>query len=560
VSTVTLLDHTAGRRSSPLRQDSFARPLPLLMPDGEPLQSFLDAIPREFARRHHLLAVGGSPSTSADRSSPTGGAALFTSGATPAAAILNTLAKLGADLPIRRADAELLVRRIELAYTQHAERVAHASPASGDAASAADTRQSLALLGSDEGDVADVDRALADAEADLLTTSGKAPIVRLVDTLLFDAIGRGASDLHVQPMGDRLLVRYRLDGNLTTVRTLPPRFLLPIVSRIKVLGGMDIAERRLPQDGRATVAIGAGSAKRSIDLRISSLPTSSGERVVVRILDQSRSQHLQSFSSLGMPEDVERAFKLECLRSNGLILVTGPTGSGKSTTLYTTLRWIAERRRDASPDAGASLNIMTIEDPIEFALDSPGVEISQSQVNNRKGVTFATGLRHVLRQDPDVIMLGEIRDAETARLAIQASLTGHLVFSTLHTNDAAGAATRLADLGVERYLVASSLNAVLAQRLVRLAHQDCSAKGCPDCLHTGFRGRIGIYELLVADEHLRSLVADAAPALRLNHAAAERGMRTLRLEGQRLLERGLTTRSEVARVTTLDADAGDVEL
>jgi general secretion pathway protein E len=327
-------------------------------------------------------------------------------------------------------------------------------------------------------------------------------------------------------------VRYRVDGVLHDVRTLAPELAVAVVSRVKVMGRMDIAERRVPQDGRATVSIG----ERPIDLRISTVPTSHGERAVLRLLDHQ--QQLTEFGALGMPPRVAAPFLERARRANGIILVTGPTGSGKTTTLYATLTAIGSAR----------VNIMTIEDPVEYDLSAAGLRVSQSQVNSRKGVTFATGLRHILRQDPDVVMVGEIRDAETARTAIQASLTGHLVLSTLHTNDAPSALTRLIDLGVEPYLVSASLSAVLAQRLVRRVHGACGGRGCAECLETGLRGRMGVFELLAVSDAVRALVTQGADAQRLRDAARAEGMTTLVEEGARLVGEGATTREEVDRV------------
>ena len=408
----------------------------------------------------------------------------------------------------------------------------------------------------------DIERLLAEADRDLLSTEGKGPVVRLVDALLFEALALGASDVHIQPVADRTLVRYRLDGVLRTMRELPPKLAPAVVSRIKVMGRMDIAERRLPQDGRATVTVGApgrgGRAEaggggsgdradggRAVDLRVSTLPTSHGERAVLRLLDQRR--QLCEFDRLGMPASVAEPFMRCARRSSGIVLVTGPTGSGKTTTLYSTLRQVG------SP----GVNVMTIEDPIEYELSTVGVAISQAQVNPRKGVTFATGLRHILRQDPDIVMVGEIRDGETARIAIQSSLTGHLVFSTLHTNDAASALVRLVDLGVEPYLVGASLLAVLAQRLVRTVHGPCGGGGCAECAGTGYRGRTGIFELLVVSEGIRALVVRNAPLADIRAAARANGMRTLQEVGERLVREGVTTRLEVERVAH-DVDDGSV--
>jgi general secretion pathway protein E len=365
-----------------------------------------------------------------------------------------------------------------------------------------------------------------------------------------------------------------------------------VVSRIKVMGRLDVAERRAPQDGRATVSIGGSGSTgsgggpshakssaqsgRRIDLRISTLPSTFGERVVIRLLDVSRSPHLLSFAALGMPAEVERRYLAQVGRTSGIVLSTGPTGSGKTTTLYTTLAWIsAANTKEAHPRAGrgghgCELNMMTVEDPVEYDLSGMGLggggnvlSVSQTQVDTKKNLTFATGLRHILRQDPDVIMVGEIRDEETARIAVQASLTGHLVLSTLHTNDAAGAIARLLDLGVEPFLVASSLSAVLAQRLVRKLHSVCRGEGCEECLGTGFRGRTGVFELLVVDPVIRDMIGRRASAVDTKHAAqhgsspgtggngsAAAGYRmvTLRDEGLRLVRAGLTTAAEVTRV------------
>ncbi len=288
---------------------------------------------------------------------------------------------------------------------------------------------------------------------DLLETDGRAPIIQLVNQLLFDAVKSGASDIHIQPYEDRLMVRQRIDGVLLDSFEVPKRFQEEVLTRVKVLGSMNIAEKRLPQDGRATVQLG----DRVVDLRIASLPTSHNERIVIRFLD--KSARLYTLDELGMPPTTLATWQQLIRHDHGMILVTGPTGSGKSTTLYGALKEINSKEA----------NILTLEDPIEYQLDG----ISQTQINEKKGMTFASGMRSVLRQDPDIIMVGEIRDRDTAQMSIQASLTGHLVFSTLHTNDASSAVTRLLDLGVEPYLVSSSLIAALAQRLVR--------RLCPDC-------------------------------------------------------------------------------
>ncbi|MEM1167196.1 MAG: GspE/PulE family protein, partial [Planctomycetota bacterium] len=376
---------------------------------------------------------------------------------------------------------------------------------------------------------ADLDAIARADERDLLATTGRGPIVKLTNSILFAALQQRASDIHLQQIDDETVVRFRIDGVLYEQRRLPPKLHAPIVSRVKVMCGLDIAERRLPQDGRATVRVG----EREVDLRVSTLPTQRGERLVVRLLDKGMRESFD-LDVLGMPPDVREPFEKLCSRSHGMMLVTGPTGSGKTTTLYSALLILN------TPDR----NIMTIEDPIEYEL--PG--ISQSQINTRKGVTFATGLRHILRQDPDVIMVGEIRDAETARIAIQSALTGHLVFSTLHTNDAPSAVTRLSDLGVEPYLINASLSAVLAQRLVRTICEECRGDGCSSCHGTGLRGRRGLFELLHVDKEMTCLISEGASTERLKDAARSNGMRTLR-------ERGL----ELVLIHCERTDAGSVK-
>ncbi len=405
--------------------------------------------------------------------------------------------------------------------------------------------------------------ALASRE-DLLDTEGRAPIIRLVNHLLFDAVKAGASDVHIQPYEDRVVVRQRIDGVLFDSFEIPKGVQEEVLTRVKVLGKMNIAEKRLPQDGRATVQLG----DRTVDLRIASLPTSHNERIVIRLLD--KSARLYTLGELGMPPHYLDVFSQLITRDHGMILVTGPTGSGKSTTLYGALQEINSH----------DLNVLTLEDPIEYQLDG----ISQTQINEKKGMTFASGMRSVLRQDPDIIMVGEIRDDETAVMAIQASLTGHLVFSTLHTNDAASAVTRLLDLGIEPYLVSSSLVASLAQRLVRRLCEDCKQpdtahshdlpvlppslmseqglrladlcgvykpSGCQSCRGTGFRGRVGLFELLVINDACRELVQSRGNASQIRQAGLAAGMHLLATDGLLKVHQGITTLDEVLRVTTL---------
>ena len=391
---------------------------------------------------------------------------------------------------------------------------------------------------------------------DLLDSTGRAPVIKLVNLILFEAVKAGASDVHVQPYEERLVVRTRVDGVLADAFEVPKPLQDEVVSRIKVMGRMNIAEKRVPQDGRASVQVG----DRTIDLRLSTLPTSYGERAVIRLLD--KSVRLYGLEELGMEPAALARFRDLISAEHGIVLVTGPTGSGKTTTLYAALQQLNGKAR----------NILTLEDPIEYGLEG----ISQTQVSEKKGMTFASGLRSVLRQDPDVIMVGEIRDRETAVMAIQSALTGHLVFSTLHTNDASSAVARLLDLGIEPYLLASSLSGVLAQRLVRRVCPDCArpdvpptdalrrlgveagpassatiraGAGCAACRQTGYRGRFGIFELLVVDERVRHQIQERAVASQIKSAAVDGGMRTLRDDGLRHMLAGRTTVEEVARVT-----------
>ena len=506
---------------------------------------FLARIPHAFARQHLVLSMGLHDQREH----------LCVATSTQPAAIWNVAAILGREV-ILHADKytpESLAARIDAAYATTT--MEHARDSASDVPVVHLDQSSLG-----DGVVdpdADIRAALQASDGDLLNTSGKGPVIRLVDLILFQALQRNASDVHIQPVGDRALVRYRLDGVLHTVRELPPRLIAAVTSRVKIIARMDVAEQRAPQDGRATVTTGGGQGTqraRRVDLRISTLPTTYGERIVIRLLDTSKSPHLLSLSKLGMPSELEASYLAQVSRASGIVLVTGPTGSGKSTTLYTTLSWITQansRRHHASGGGargGCELNIMTIEDPVEYDLATAGLSISQTQLNAKKGVTFASGLRHILRQDPDVIMVGEIRDDETARIAVQASLTGHLVLSTLHTNDAPSAVARLLDLGVEPFLVSSSVAAVLAQRLVRTRHASCDGQGCDACFHTGFLGRTGVFEFFAMNDELRELVVQRAGARILKESARKRGMRTLLEAGLMLADSRITTRDEVARV------------
>jgi general secretion pathway protein E len=500
--------------------------------------AFVCLITRDFARQHliisqglvDLVAANDGQTNQQDEGQDRPLERFAVSASTSAAVIHNVGAYLQVRPVVTVAEDESIARAIDLAYQHFLARRPDREGSTG---------QELSVT----AEAHEIDRLLAESDRDLLSTQGKGSIVRLVDALLFEALGRGASDVHVHPLSDHTLVRYRIDGVLQTARAVPRSLTQALTSRIKVMGRMDIAERRIAQDGRASVSIG----DRSIDLRISTLPTSCGERVVIRLLDNT--QHLAEFSQLGMPQDIAGPFLERASAASGLILLTGPTGSGKTTTLYATLRTVGS----------SEVNIMTIEDPIEYELSLPGGAggaISQSQVNTKKGVTFATGLRHILRQDPDIVMVGEIRDGETARIAIQSSLTGHLVFSTLHTNDSCSAVTRLIDLGVEPYLVSASLTCALAQRLVRTYHAahhgGCGGVegGCEGCFGTGFKGRTGLFELLVVDERIRELISANAALSAIRSAArlTTPPLRTLAEDGERLVQAKKTSAFEVQRV------------
>jgi general secretion pathway protein E len=387
----------------------------------------------------------------------------------------------------------------------------------------------------------DFDHLIAQTVAtDLMESQSDAPIVKLINALLTQAVRDKASDLHIEVFEGRSQVRFRIDGVLREVVE-PKRSLhAAMVSRIKVMAGLDIAEKRLPQDGRMSLRV----AGRAVDVRVSTLPTGNGERVVLRLLDKQASR--LSLEALGMARETQATFDGMIGAPHGIILVTGPTGSGKTTTLYAALSRLDRKR----------INIMTVEDPIEYEMDG----IAQTQINPRIEMDFARALRSILRQDPDCVMIGEIRDFETAQIAVQASLTGHLVLATLHTNDAASAVTRLIDMGIEPFLLASSLTGVLAQRLVRELCDECKQpsahepgafepKGCPSCNHTGYKGRTGIYELLTVNDAIKSLIHERLSESSIRHAALAGGMRSLRDDGERWIRNGSTSRQEVTRAT-----------
>lgn len=494
---------------------------------------FIEAVPATYAQHHYLIGIkpDGRDELTVILSAPLDVNAL------------DNISKM-TNMPVKAAIATrtAITSAIDIAYEQ---------------------RSTVIEEVAEELDSQNIDE-LADevaASDDLLDVVNRPPVIRLVNDILFRALQLRASDIHVHPYESKIQIRYRIDGILYDTLSLNRNVLSLVISRIKVMAGMDIAERRMPQDGRCSVRLG----QREVDLRVSTVPTSYGERAVLRILDKSTA--LYGLDELGLwKEDLER-FDSLLTKTHGVIFVTGPTGSGKSTTLYACLQRINS----------AEKNIMTIEDPIEYQLES----ISQMQVAAKKGMNFANTLRHVLRQDPDVIMVGEVRDVETAKMAIQSSLTGHLVFSTLHTNDSAGSITRLLDFGVEPYLVSSSLIAVLAQRLVRRICPDCRQRyrpterelrqlglletsnqesehefyngaGCDRCFQTGYRGRTGVYELMLIDEEIQDLIYKTETAGAIKRVALNRGLQTLRMDGARKVLAGITTISEVMRVTQAD--------
>jgi general secretion pathway protein E len=486
-------------------------------------------IPIVYARRHLLL-----PCRSA------AGELVLLSGNPEAREAIDEMRFLAGPVRVVPAAAEDILARIDAAYER-----AHAP------------EHDLADGLPEEWDL-DVAAAIEETK-DLLDSPDEAPVIRFVHSVLFRAIRERSSDIHFEPYEKELVIRNRVDGILYPMVDAPRKWHAPAVSRIKVMAGLDIGERRLPQDGRIRIRLGG----KEIDIRVSTVPTAFGERAVLRILD--RSSILLGLADLGLsPPDLDSLERF-LSRSSGILLVTGPTGSGKTTTLYAALRRL---------DSGTK-NIITIEDPVEYQIRG----IGQIQVNPKIHLTFANGLRSILRQDPDIIMVGEIRDPETAEIAIQASLTGHLVLSTLHTNDSASAVTRLVDMGIEPFLVASSICGVMAQRLVRRLCPHCKVPykpgeaeirglgippsaapkgpfhrplGCPKCSNTGYSGRTGLYEILPADEAVRSLILTRSDADGIKALAVSRGMRTILAAGAERVLEGTTSVEEVLRVTQED--------
>ena len=436
--------------------------------------------------------------------------------------------------------AQALSEILRLYDVDQLEREPAATLANRIATAYAGGESSAAVVIGEVESAVDLSRMMQELPAieDLLEASNDAPIIRMLNALLTQAAKDGASDIHIEPYERSSAVRFRVDGTLREV-VQPNRALhAALISRLKIMAELDIAEKRLPQDGRISLRIGG----RAVDVRVSTLPSAHGERAVLRLLDKAESKF--TLEGLGMSGDTLSRFDRLVHQPHGIVLVTGPTGSGKTTTLYASLGRIDT----------AGTNVLTVEDPVEYELAG----IGQTQVNARIELTFAKALRAILRQDPDVIMIGEIRDFETAQIAVQASLTGHLVLATLHTNDAVSAVTRLTDMGVEPFLLSSSLLGVLAQRLVRKLCVRCRKAdargqyhpvGCAECGHTGYKGRTGVYELMVADVNIRALVHNRASESQLLGAAEAGGLRLMREDGARLVALGVTSPEEVLRVT-----------
>ena len=496
--------------------------------------AFIQNVPVQFARTHHLIAIGG------DDDLPVKVATCRPLDVNPMDDLATMLHTEIEAVLAPRSEINNLINR---AYRHKADGVDEA------------------LVDIEEQDIVGLAETIEESE-DLLDVANKAPIIRLVNMLLFQALKLRASDIHLQPYADRLQVRMRIDGVLYDTEAIPKKAQEAITSRVKVMGKMDIAERRLPQDGRASIRIGEGD----VDVRISTVPVQAGERVVFRILD--KTARVYTLDQIGLSEENRKTIERYIHYSHGIIFVTGPTGSGKTTTLYGALHAINSPK----------LNILTIEDPVEYNLDG----ISQVQVNTKKGLTFAAGLRSFLRQDPDVMMVGEVRDAETADIAIRAALTGHLVFSTVHTNDSASTVTRMLDIGVEPYLVSSSVLVVIAQRLVRTVCEHCKelvvpderilftledlglepdqfpdgqiavGAGCDECFHSGYSGRTAIYEIMPIDPIIQEQIVNKDSASIIKKGALERGLRTLRMDGIDKLLAGATTPDEIVRVTQRD--------
>ncbi len=471
------------------------------MSSADPLPTRL---PYAFARRHGILLSVSSESESA---------LVLREGSDPHI-LIEARRYLGRSLKVNRASSGDFDRLLSDCYGADGEAVALA-------ADSLDAGNGLDLLSLDFG-----------AVEDLLDSGDEAPAIRLINAIIADAVRSGASDVHFEPHEEAMMVRFRIDGELREKTRLPARTGPVLASRIKVMSRLDIAERRLPQDGRISLTLGS----RQVDARVSTLPSHGGERVVLRLLDKANAR--VGLDALGMDAATNAVLLKALSEPNGIILVTGPTGSGKTTTLYAALRHLNDGRR----------NILTVEDPVEYAIDG----IGQTQVDARLGLTFAAGLRAILRQDPDIVLVGEIRDRETAEIAVQAALTGHLVLATVHTNDAAGAVTRMRDMKVEPFLLASTLRAIIAQRLVRTLCVACKGDGCEACDRTGYRGRTGVFETIRVEPAIRDVVAaggDEGEIARLAFANS----RSLAQSAEALVKAGVTSREEAARATRIEA-------
>jgi general secretion pathway protein E len=466
-------------------------------------------LPFSFARDFGVLAQGGAPHGSVD---------VWVSESTPTAALAEISRRFGR-VRVNALSREQLEQAIAKAYAS----------SGGDAAQ---------VVGEVESDL-DLARLMQEMPAveDLLEAADDAPVIRMINALLTQALREGASDIHIEPFEQISIVRFRIDGRLRDVVRPKKGIHAALISRIKIMSQLDIAEKRLPQDGRITLRVGG----KPVDVRVSTLPTGHGERAVLRLLDKEGGR--MDLQQLGMSDGTRTQFDQLISQPHGIVLVTGPTGSGKTTTLYAALTQLNT----------PTTNVLTVEDPIEYEL--PGV--GQTQVNARIDMSFAKALRAILRQDPDVIMIGEIRDLETAQIAVQASLTGHLVLATLHTNDAPAAITRLLDMGIEPFLLSSSLIGVLAQRLVRKLCSHCKRfdgsqwhdVGCDKCARTGYHGRVGIYELLLTTDQICAQIHDRASEARIRDTALRDGMRTMHEDGERWVRDGTTTEAELLRVT-----------
>jgi general secretion pathway protein E len=513
---------------------SLALPYRENIQDAQVPAGFVERVPVQFARNYYLVGIGQVNGTMQ----------VATASPLDAYPMDDLATMLGMELDPVLAPRTEITSLINKAYKHKQDIV----------------QESISKI--DDADLVSLAAEVDVGAEDILDVANKPPIIKLVNMLFFQALKMRGSDIHLQPFEDRLQVRYRIDGVLYDMEAIPKKVQDAVTSRIKVMGKLDIAERRLPQDGRASVRIGDAE----VDVRISCVPTNHGERLVLRLLD--KSARLYQLEEIGLLDDNLRMVEKFIDFDHGIIFVSGPTGSGKTTTLYASLSRINSTQ----------MNVMTIEDPIEYHL--PG--ISQIQVNEKKGLTFASGLRSLLRQDPDIMMVGEVRDVDTARIAIQAAQTGHLVFSTIHTNDAPTVITRLLDIGIEPYLLASSLIVAIAQRLVRVICPDCKeavdpshddlldlkelaidparlpdgklhrGRGCGNCFNSGYLDRTGVYEILPIDDAVKDQIVARWSAAAVKKSAIERGFRTLRMDGASKVVRGMTTAEEVLRVTQMD--------